>query len=227
MPVASLRSLLALFWQPLPSDLSWVAESASLARKQFLGGWLFCIVPLWAFARWTLWTPVTMSWSSSGPKFRVVWLWEMLASGRGSRWWLCSFVYWLVPYAFWDATELFCSGPELANSRESRQDKIARLKCGFLTYWTLGTTSMWLQPQFLWKFGWCSLLIIWELLSFVPSYTSDARNFYPCLVLQFLSSSSKFSAGKVKISDYYLIVSFWRETNWGFTVSKNQFSKST
>ena len=29
------------------------------------------------------WTPVTMSYASAGPKFRVVWIWEMLGSGWG------------------------------------------------------------------------------------------------------------------------------------------------
>ena len=48
------------------------------------------------------WTPVTMSWTSSGPKFCVVWLWNMPASGWRSLWESSSFVPWFVLYAFRD-----------------------------------------------------------------------------------------------------------------------------
>ena len=50
------------------------------------------------------WTPVTMSWPSSGPESRAVWLWEMPASGWKSLWESSSFVPWFLPYAFLDVS---------------------------------------------------------------------------------------------------------------------------
>ena len=65
----------------------------------------------------------------------------------------------------------FRSGSELAGSEEGRQDGTMRLKCGFPSYWTPGTTSLLLYPQFPQKLEWYSPLVICEYLSFVPSYS--------------------------------------------------------
>ena len=43
--------------------------------------------------------------------------------------------------------ERFWSGPELVGSWESCQDVITHLISGFLSYWTLETTSLWPFPQ--------------------------------------------------------------------------------
>ena len=56
--------------------------------------------------------------------------------------------------------EKFRSGPDLTGPWESRQDVITRLICGFLSYWTLEKTSLWLFPQNLQKIALCSLLMI-------------------------------------------------------------------
>ena len=45
-----------------------------------------------------------LSWQSSGPEFRDVWLWKMLASGWGSLWESSSFVPWLEIYVFRDVS---------------------------------------------------------------------------------------------------------------------------
>ena len=41
-----------------------------------------------------------LSWPSSGPAFRVIWLWKMPASGWGSLWESSSFVPWLSTFVF-------------------------------------------------------------------------------------------------------------------------------
>ena len=48
---------------------------------------------------------------------------------------------------------------------------IARLKSGFQSNWTSETTSLLLYPQFPRELEWCSLLVIWEHLSFMPNYS--------------------------------------------------------
>ena len=52
----------------------------------------------------SLWTPVTMSWLSSGPKFCVIWLLERPASGWGLLWESSSFVPWLILHTFRDVS---------------------------------------------------------------------------------------------------------------------------
>ena len=49
-------------------------------------------------------TPVSVSWPSSGPEFRVVWLWKMPAAGWGSLWESSSFVHWLILNTFRDVS---------------------------------------------------------------------------------------------------------------------------
>ena len=74
--------------------------------------------------------------TSSGPEFRVVWLWETLASGWGSLWESSSFVPCFVPSLFRDVSRKVPEWPWTNEFRRksSRQDRAPKIQGELLWY---------------------------------------------------------------------------------------------
>ena len=108
------------------------------------------------------WTPVTMSWLSSEPEFRVVRLWKTPASAWESLWESSTFVPWFVPYAFRDASG---GVPEWLSfngfmKKSSRRDNAPNMRFSvLLNSWDNFFVTF---PSFLQKRELYSLLEIWE-----------------------------------------------------------------
>ena len=112
---------------------------------------------------------VCLSWPSSGPESWVAWLWKIPASGWESLWESSSVDPWIVPYAFQDVFGAVPEWPWISGFRRKslRRDSAAKMR--FPSYWAPETTSLSLYPQFHRKLEWCSILVIWQYLRFVPS----------------------------------------------------------
>ena len=107
-----------------------------------------------------------MSWSFSGPEFRVVWLCKRLDSEWKPLWASCSFVPWLVLNAFWDVTGAVPEWPWIRAfiGKSSRRDNAPNVRFSvLLNSWD---NFFWLCSQFFPKLELRSLLMIWEHSSF-------------------------------------------------------------
>ena len=155
---------------------------------------------------WAVWRNIRihwMSWPSSGPEFRVAWLWVLPTSRWGSLGGSSSIGPWFMPYAVWSVSGAIPEWIWISGfmRKLSRRDSAPKMR--FLSYWTPGTDFSLLYPVLLRKLEWYSLLVIWEHLSSEPNCSQDILHNFPCLVLLVFSDSSElpFSTGKVMISE--------------------------
>ena len=74
------------------------------------------------------------SWPSSGPEFRVVWLWKMPASGQASLWESSSFVPWIAPNVFRDVFGAVPEWPWISGfmRKSSRRDNAPNMRFSVL-----------------------------------------------------------------------------------------------
>ena len=74
------------------------------------------------------WNPVTLSRPCFGPEFRVVWLWERLASGWGCLWESSSIAPWFVPSVFRDVFGADPEWPWISGFRRNSPSRVRALK---------------------------------------------------------------------------------------------------
>ena len=114
-------------------------------------------------------TPVTMSWPSLGPEFRVVCLCEMFASGWRWLWESSPFVRWFVPGEFRNVSGADPGWPRISGFRKNSSCwEREHVKSGSRFHWIQWTASLLLYPQFPQKLDWFKPLVIWEFSCFVP-----------------------------------------------------------
>ena len=96
----------------------------------------FCLLDVVLGEQWVIssWTPVTVSWPSSAPEFRVAWLWKVPASGWESLWESSSFVSWLVLNALQDASGVVLEWPWISGlmRKSSRRSNAPNMRFSVL-----------------------------------------------------------------------------------------------